>query len=71
MGVNLSETQKLNIQFKLTDRIFFPSFPIFLFSYGGAAIVVGSGVALLYASAGLAIWSLVVYIRKIWKVLLR
>ncbi|XP_061348570.1 CDP-diacylglycerol--glycerol-3-phosphate 3-phosphatidyltransferase 2-like isoform X2 [Gastrolobium bilobum] len=30
-----------------------------------------SGVVLLYTSAGLAIWSLVVYMRKIWKVLLR
>ncbi|KAL2323850.1 hypothetical protein Fmac_022908 [Flemingia macrophylla] len=38
---------------------------------GGAAIVVGSGVGLLYTSAGLAIWSLVVYMKKIWKVLLR
>ncbi|XP_027365131.1 CDP-diacylglycerol--glycerol-3-phosphate 3-phosphatidyltransferase 2-like [Abrus precatorius] len=40
-------------------------------SHGGAAIVVGSGVVLLYTSAGLAIWSLVVYMRKIWKALLR
>lgn len=40
-------------------------------SHGGAAFVVGSGVALLYTSAGLALWSLVVYMRKIWKVLLR
>ncbi|KAG5128744.1 hypothetical protein JHK82_029579 [Glycine max] len=38
---------------------------------GGAAIVVGSGVALLYTSAGLALWSLVVYMKKIWRVLLR
>ncbi|XP_019426610.1 PREDICTED: CDP-diacylglycerol--glycerol-3-phosphate 3-phosphatidyltransferase 2-like [Lupinus angustifolius] len=38
-------------------------------SHGGAAIVVGSGVGLLYTSAGLAIWSLVVYMRKIWKVM--
>ncbi|CAL0300452.1 unnamed protein product [Lupinus luteus] len=38
-------------------------------SHGGAAIVVGSGVGLLYTSAGLALWSLVVYIRKIWKVM--
>ncbi|CAJ1977773.1 unnamed protein product [Sphenostylis stenocarpa] len=38
---------------------------------GGGAIVVGSGVVLLYTSAGLAVWSLVVYMKKIWKVLLR
>ncbi|XP_057522683.1 CDP-diacylglycerol--glycerol-3-phosphate 3-phosphatidyltransferase 2 [Amaranthus tricolor] len=30
-----------------------------------------SGVVLLYVSSGLAVWSLVVYMRKIWKVLLR
>ncbi|CAN6295512.1 unnamed protein product [Urochloa humidicola] len=30
-----------------------------------------SGVALLYVSAGLAIWSLVVYMRKIWRILLK
>ncbi|KAK2405699.1 CDP-diacylglycerol--glycerol-3-phosphate 3-phosphatidyltransferase [Trifolium repens] len=36
-------------------------------SHGGAAFAVGSGVALLYTSAGLALWSLVVYMRKIWK----
>ncbi|CAL5210323.1 unnamed protein product [Lathyrus oleraceus] len=40
-------------------------------SHGGTVFVVGSGVALLYTSAGLALWSLVVYMRKIWKVLLR
>ncbi|XP_058774692.1 CDP-diacylglycerol--glycerol-3-phosphate 3-phosphatidyltransferase 2-like [Vicia villosa] len=40
-------------------------------SHGETAFVVGSGVALLYTSAGLALWSLVVYMRKIWKVLLR
>ncbi|OIW06846.1 hypothetical protein TanjilG_18228 [Lupinus angustifolius] len=40
-------------------------------SHGGAAIVVGSGVGLLYTSAGLAIWSLVVYMRNIWKVMRR
>ncbi|KAJ7971713.1 CDP-diacylglycerol--glycerol-3-phosphate 3-phosphatidyltransferase [Quillaja saponaria] len=38
---------------------------------GGPSLVVGSGVALLYISAGLAVWSLVVYMRKIWSVLLR
>ncbi|KAK7272781.1 hypothetical protein RIF29_13820 [Crotalaria pallida] len=40
-------------------------------SHGGPALLVGSGVVLLYMSAGLAIWSFVVYMRKIWKVLLR
>ncbi|XP_057735417.1 CDP-diacylglycerol--glycerol-3-phosphate 3-phosphatidyltransferase 2-like [Arachis stenosperma] len=40
-------------------------------SDGSAAFVVGSGVGLLYTSAGLAVWSLVVYMRKIWKVLMR
>ncbi|KAL9268989.1 CDP-diacylglycerol--glycerol-3-phosphate 3-phosphatidyltransferase 2-like protein [Drosera capensis] len=34
-------------------------------------ILASGGVALLYASSGLAVWSLVVYGRKIWKVLLR
>ncbi|GAB2276692.1 hypothetical protein Dimus_011408 [Dionaea muscipula] len=34
-------------------------------------IFVSSGVALLYISAGLAVWSLVIYGMKIWKVLLR
>ncbi|KQK22226.1 cardiolipin synthase (CMP-forming), mitochondrial [Brachypodium distachyon] len=33
--------------------------------------LVTPGVALLYVSAGLAIWSLVVYIRKIWRILLK
>lgn len=37
-------------------------------SQGALAI---SGVALLYVSAGLAVWSLVVYMKKIWKVLMR
>lgn len=40
-------------------------------SHGGPAILVGFGVLLLYIAAGLAIWSFVVYMRKIWKVLLR
>ncbi|EOA25129.1 hypothetical protein CARUB_v10018438mg [Capsella rubella] len=30
-----------------------------------------SGIGLLYVSAGLSIWSLVVYMRKIWRVLLK
>ncbi|KAL6645776.1 hypothetical protein ACP70R_017384 [Stipagrostis hirtigluma subsp. patula] len=34
-------------------------------------VLVTSGVALLYVSAGLAIWSLVVYMRKIWRILLK
>ncbi|XP_066352581.1 cardiolipin synthase (CMP-forming), mitochondrial-like [Miscanthus floridulus] len=33
--------------------------------------LVAPGVALLYVSAGLAIWSLVVYMRKIWRILLK
>ncbi|PAN50241.1 hypothetical protein PAHAL_9G507300 [Panicum hallii] len=33
--------------------------------------LVTPGVALLYVSAGLAIWSLVVYMRKIWRILLK
>jgi CDP-diacylglycerol---glycerol-3-phosphate 3-phosphatidyltransferase len=33
--------------------------------------LVAPGVALLYISAGLAIWSLVVYMRKIWRTLLK
>ncbi|XP_010556265.1 PREDICTED: CDP-diacylglycerol--glycerol-3-phosphate 3-phosphatidyltransferase 2-like [Tarenaya hassleriana] len=37
-------------------------------SVGG---LVASGVALLYVSAGLSMWSLVVYMRKIWRVLLK
>ncbi|XP_021853273.1 CDP-diacylglycerol--glycerol-3-phosphate 3-phosphatidyltransferase 2 [Spinacia oleracea] len=40
----------------------------FVASQGALAI---SGVALLYISAGLAVWSLVVYMKKIGKVLLR
>lgn len=39
-------------------------------SFTEAGFFVASGVALLYMSAGLAVWSLVVYMRKIWKVLL-
>lgn len=40
-------------------------------SLGGPGILVASGVVLLYVSAGLAVWSLVVYMRKISRVLLR
>ncbi|OIT39629.1 PREDICTED: CDP-diacylglycerol--glycerol-3-phosphate 3-phosphatidyltransferase 2-like isoform X1 [Nicotiana attenuata] len=39
-------------------------------SLSGVGTLVGSGVILLYISAWLAVWSLVVYMRKIWKVLL-
>ncbi|KAL9271176.1 CDP-diacylglycerol--glycerol-3-phosphate 3-phosphatidyltransferase 1, chloroplastic-like protein [Drosera capensis] len=35
------------------------------------SILASCGVALLYVSSGLSVWSLVVYGRKIWKVLLR
>ncbi|KAG6497450.1 CDP-diacylglycerol--glycerol-3-phosphate 3-phosphatidyltransferase 2-like [Zingiber officinale] len=34
-------------------------------------VFVAFGVALLYASAGLAVWSLIIYMRKIWRVLLK
>uniref|UniRef100_A0A5B7AGU4 CDP-diacylglycerol--glycerol-3-phosphate 1-phosphatidyltransferase n=1 Tax=Davidia involucrata TaxID=16924 RepID=A0A5B7AGU4_DAVIN len=40
-------------------------------SLTGAGILVASGVVFLYISAGLTVWSLVVYMRKIWKVLLK
>lgn len=40
-------------------------------SIGGPWILVGSGVVLLYISAGLSLWSLVVYMGKISKVLLK
>ncbi|KAE9615599.1 hypothetical protein Lal_00017107 [Lupinus albus] len=40
-------------------------------SHGGPIFLVASGVVLLYISAGLAIWSFVLYMRKIQKVLLR
>ncbi|KAF6146866.1 hypothetical protein GIB67_018519 [Kingdonia uniflora] len=37
----------------------------------GSEILVPSGIVLLYISAGLAVWSLVVYMKKIWRVLLK
>jgi CDP-diacylglycerol--glycerol-3-phosphate 3-phosphatidyltransferase len=40
-------------------------------SLSGAGFLVGSGVTLLYISAVLAVWSLVVYTSKIWKVLIQ
>ncbi|XP_030451212.1 CDP-diacylglycerol--glycerol-3-phosphate 3-phosphatidyltransferase 2-like [Syzygium oleosum] len=40
-------------------------------SLRGAESLVASGVVLLYTSAGLALWSLIVYMKKIWKVLLK
>ncbi|KAG2730061.1 hypothetical protein I3843_01G270700 [Carya illinoinensis] len=40
-------------------------------SLGGPGILVAFGVVLLYISAGLAVWSLFVYMRKIWRVLLK
>ncbi|CAL0308230.1 unnamed protein product [Lupinus luteus] len=40
-------------------------------SHGGPTHLVASGVVLLYISAGLAVWSFAVYMRKIQKVLLR
>ncbi|CAN0909350.1 CDP-diacylglycerol--glycerol-3-phosphate 3-phosphatidyltransferase 1, chloroplastic [Linum grandiflorum] len=38
---------------------------------GGPAALVASGVVLLYISAGLSVYSLAVYMSKIWKVLLK
>ncbi|XP_072958961.1 CDP-diacylglycerol--glycerol-3-phosphate 3-phosphatidyltransferase 2-like [Typha angustifolia] len=40
-------------------------------SLTGTDGIVASGVFLLYISAGLAVWSLIVYMRKIWRVLLK
>ncbi|KAJ0987704.1 hypothetical protein J5N97_006060 [Dioscorea zingiberensis] len=40
-------------------------------SLTGPGILIGSGVTLLYISAGLAVWSLAVYMKKIWRVLLK
>jgi CDP-diacylglycerol---glycerol-3-phosphate 3-phosphatidyltransferase len=42
-----------------------------LCSLPAQGVLVTSGVALLYVSAGLAIWSLVVYMRKIWQIILK
>ncbi|WOG96199.1 hypothetical protein DCAR_0415532 [Daucus carota subsp. sativus] len=39
-------------------------------SFTGPGVLIGFGIALLYISAWLAVWSLVVYMKKIWKVLL-
>lgn len=47
-----------------------PFFPQ-LCSLGGPGILVATGVVLLYISAGLAVWSLIVYMSKIWRVLLK
>ncbi|XP_068644311.1 CDP-diacylglycerol--glycerol-3-phosphate 3-phosphatidyltransferase 2-like [Aristolochia californica] len=40
-------------------------------SLAGSSVLVTSGVVLLYISAGLAVCSLAVYIKKIWRVLLK
>ncbi|OAY45949.1 CDP-diacylglycerol--glycerol-3-phosphate 3-phosphatidyltransferase 2 [Manihot esculenta] len=40
-------------------------------SLGGPGILVPTGVILLYISAGLSVWSLAVYMSKIWRVLLK
>ncbi|KAL8093295.1 CDP-diacylglycerol--glycerol-3-phosphate 3-phosphatidyltransferase 2-like [Apium graveolens] len=40
------------------------------FTGTGTGVLINFGVALLYISAWLAVWSLVVYMKKIWKVLL-
>lgn len=64
----LSRTTGINI-YSLTH--------LFIFTFGvlcslqDKVVLVGSGVLLLYISAGLAVWSLVVYMKKIWKILLK
>ena len=55
----------------ISDHVSYFLFIPSLCSLGGSGILVASGVVLLYISAGLALWSLVVYMRKIWRVLLR
>ncbi|KAF8402792.1 hypothetical protein HHK36_010883 [Tetracentron sinense] len=40
-------------------------------SLSGPLFLVATGVVLLYISAGLAVWSLAVYMRKIWRILLK
>ena len=40
-------------------------------SLAGLDFGVAAGVVLLYISAGLALWSLAVYMRKIWRILLK
>ncbi|KAI3995264.1 hypothetical protein MKX01_032066, partial [Papaver californicum] len=38
-------------------------------SLSGPGTLVASGVALLYISAGLAVWSLAVYMKNIWRII--
>lgn len=64
--------------FKVSLSYYLNLFLLFFFwpkkmccSLGGPGIVAASGVGLLYISAGLAVWSLVVYMSKIWRVLTR
>lgn len=40
-------------------------------SLTGPGFLVSTGVVLLYLSAGLALWSLAVYMRKIWRFLIK
>ncbi|MCL7045650.1 hypothetical protein MKW94_005837 [Papaver nudicaule] len=40
-------------------------------SLSGSGALVGSGVALLYISAGLAVWSLAVYMKNIWRIMVK
>eukprot|EP00268_Persea_americana_P028531 TRINITY_DN2769_c0_g2_i1.p1 TRINITY_DN2769_c0_g2~~TRINITY_DN2769_c0_g2_i1.p1 ORF type:complete len:316 (+),score=50.20 TRINITY_DN2769_c0_g2_i1:273-1220(+) len=40
-------------------------------SLSGQGVLAASGIILLYISAGLSVWSLLVYARKIWRVLLK
>ncbi|KAI3905872.1 hypothetical protein MKW92_028174 [Papaver armeniacum] len=40
-------------------------------SLSGSGALVASGVALLYISAGLAVWSLAVYMKNIWRIMVK
>ncbi|XP_047090211.1 cardiolipin synthase (CMP-forming), mitochondrial [Lolium rigidum] len=62
LGKWKTATQMIALTLLLASRD--PSLPV-------QGALVAPGVALLYASAGLAIWSLVVYIRNIWRILLK
>ncbi|KAM0822965.1 hypothetical protein ACQ4PT_071185 [Festuca glaucescens] len=62
LGKWKTATQMIALTLLLASRD--PSLPV-------QGALVAPGVVLLYASAGLAIWSLVVYIRNIWRILLK
>ena len=42
-----------------------------LHSLTGSDVIVSSGVLLLYISAALSVWSLIMYMSKIWRILLQ